>query len=32
MIAYLYYQDDGGKTAEKFDVDGAYAPRIYFLG
>lgn len=24
-------EDDGGKTAEKFDVDGAYAPRIYFL-
>lgn len=25
-------QDDSGKSAEKFDVDGAYAPRMFFIG
>lgn len=26
------FQDDSGKSAEKFDVDGAYAPRMFFIG
>lgn len=24
-------EDDGGKVAEKYDVDGAYAPRMFFI-
>lgn len=24
-------EDDGGKAAEKYDVDGAYAPRMFFI-
>lgn len=33
MLMYVYIiQDDGGKIVEKFDVDGVYVLRIYFLG
>ena len=29
---YFWAQDDSGKEAEKYDVDGAYAPRMFFIG